>query len=106
MAIEIRVESSDPRRPNPELWSQIEASQSELNSFLRKENPQIENATVEPLSGYPSGLEAFVIVVVIEFAKGVAEGAAHAGGKALGEQIVKWLKSKFKDIRVSEIEKK
>jgi hypothetical protein len=61
---------------------------------------------VEPLSGYPSGLEAFIIVVVIKFAKGVAEGVAHAGGKALGEQIVKWLKLKFNDIRVSEIEKK
>ena len=79
MAIEIKIESLDPRRPNSELWSEVQASQSELNSFLRKEDPQIKNATVEPLSGYPPGLEVFVIVIAIEFAKGFAEGAAHAG---------------------------
>jgi hypothetical protein len=118
MPFEIRLQSSDPARPNEELLRQILERQHDLADFLKEDNPSVKDAAVEPQAGFPTGLEAFVITVAIAFATGVATGMAKGAGaevgKAIGEEAGKrigvrirlWIKKEFPDVIVEEVSEK
>ena len=106
MPIEIRLQSLDAARPNEALWKQIEAQQNDLVTFLQKEEPEVESAQIEPQAGFPTGLESFVIVIAIGFAKGVAEGAGQGVGRKLGARIRRWLETKFPDTKIFDVSEK
>jgi hypothetical protein len=116
MPIEIRLNSTDPARPNDELLKQMQAlaDTGDLAKFLREEEPKVEGATIEPQAGFPSGLDPFVIAVSIAFGTGFATGfAKKAGtkvgeamgeeaGKRLGARIRAWIDERFPDVNVDD----
>lgn len=118
MPFEIRLQSTDPARPNEALLQQILDRQNDLAGFLEKENSDVEGATIEPLAGFPTGLETFAIVVAVAFvtgvAKGVAEGAGAEVGKAIGAEAGKrigarirlWIEKEFPEAAVEEVSEK
>jgi hypothetical protein len=118
MPIEIRLQSTDPARPNEELLRQILEHQDELADFLKEEEPTITGVTVEPPAGFPTGLETFAIAVAIAFATGVATGVAKGAGgevgkaigaeagKRIGVRIRLWINKKFPDVVVKEVSEK
>ena len=112
--IEIRFKSTDPVRPNEELLNQIIDHQSELADFLREDEPSVEQTQVEPVAGFPTGLEVIAIVVAVNFAtgfaKGFGKGAGEEVGKAVGEEVGKrigarirlWIRTRFPDVVVED----
>ncbi len=118
MPIEVRLQSTDPARPNEELLRQILARQNDLADFLREEEPTVTGVKVEPPAGFPTGLEAFAIAVAVAFATGVATGVAKGAGaevgkaigaeagKRIGVRIRLWINKRFPDVIVEEVSEK
>jgi hypothetical protein len=112
MKFEIPLKSEDPARPNDHLLRQILAQQNDLVDFLREEDSDVEGITVEPLAGFPTGLEVFVITVVVSFgtgvAAGIAKGVGNEIGKTIGSEVGRrigarirlWLERRFPDLDV------
>ncbi len=116
MPIEIRLNSTNPARPNDELLKQILtlAGTGDLAKFLQEEEPKVESAAIEPQAGFPTGLEPFVIAVAIAFGTGLATGfskgvGAKVGeamgeeaGKRIGARIRVRIQTRFPDVNVDE----
>jgi hypothetical protein len=100
MEIEIQLQSLDSARPNQVLWQRIESQKNDLLAFLKREKAEVVSANIEPEAGFPTGLEPFLILVIVEFAKGVAEGTSEEIGKEVGKNVTRWLKEKFADITI------
>lgn len=118
MPFEVRLQSTDPARPNEELLQQILERQQDLASFLKQDDPSVEDARVEPQAGFPTGLEPFVIAVAVAFATGVATGFAKGAGGEIGKQVGAeagkrigvrirlWIQKEFPDVVVKEVSEK
>jgi hypothetical protein len=118
MPFEVRLQSTDPTRPNEKLLQQILERQQDLANFLKQDEQSVEDARVEPQAGFPTGLEPFVIAVAVAFATGfatgVAKGAGGAIGKQVGEEVGKrigvrirlWIQKEFPDVVVKEVTEK
>jgi hypothetical protein len=118
MPFEVRLQSTDPARPNEELLQRILERQQDLANFLKQDEQSVEDARVEPQAGFPTGLEPFVIAVAVAFATGfatgVAKGAGGAIGKQVGEEVGKrigvrirlWIQKEFPDVVVKEVTEK
>jgi|SRR5258708_2655394 hypothetical protein len=108
MPIEIRLNSTDPARPNDELLKQMQAlaKTGDLAKFLQEEEPEVKGAVIEPQAGFPTGLEPFVIAVLIALGTGAAEGFGEvmgkAAGKRLGARIREWIDKRFPDVDVDD----
>ena len=107
MPIELRLKSHDPTRPNDKLWREIEMRQDELVAFLNREKPgeqpEVSEVDVKPQAGFPIGLETFVIVVAISFAKGFGSELGKIAGRAVGNKIRAWIKDSFPDVEVVDV---
>jgi len=118
MPFEIRLQSTDPARPNEELLQQILERQEDLATFLKEEDPEVKDVRVEPQAGFPTGLEPFVIAVAVAFATGLATGLAKGAGGEIGKQlgaeagkrigvrIRLWIQKEFPDVVVKEVSEK
>ncbi|MGH9584427.1 MAG: hypothetical protein ACRD4O_15995 [Bryobacteraceae bacterium] len=118
MPFEIRLQSTDPARPNEELLRQILERQGDLADFLKEEDPSVEDAKVAPQAGFPTGLEPFVISVVVAFATGFAVGVVKGAGGEIGKQVGAelgkrigvrirlWIQKEFPDVAVKEVSEK
>ena len=106
MELEVRLQSTDPARPNEELLRQILEQQNDLARFLEEDEPEVDGATVAPQAGFPTGLEPFVISVVIALAgstlKKIGEAVGEELGRRIGARIRLWIKRRFPDVVVDE----
>ena len=115
MAYEVRLQSTDPGRPNEALLQQILDRQSELSEFLKEDDSTVKGAEVEPPAAFPTGLETFVILVAVSFVTGIATGIAKGAGgeignaigkeagKRIGARIRQWIKREFPDVVIEDV---
>jgi hypothetical protein len=115
MTYEVILKSTDPARPDEALLQLILDRQNELAAFLQSD-PLVEDVTVEPPAAFPTGLEAFAVIVAISFAKGIVGGFAEGAGKKIGEavgaevgkrigaRINEWIKKEFPDVVVKKVQ--